>query len=432
LGSTFWFELPLEIGAELTSTDQRRELEGLHVLAVGFSDAAIEQIGPLIEEWGARCARADDLDSAIRLVQGEEAFACTLLYAEDLVGADTAYARLTRGFGANRMPIVLCAAADANVHRVPIVQGSYSAVLSLPADRRLLYNALHSFTATEQPEGVVFLSDYLKKKIGTRRLRVLVADDNAVNRDVLAKILERANHATVLVDNGEEALDQIERETFDAAILDRNMPRMGGIEAVRALRIMELGGRRLPVILLSADVTEEAHREAADAGADLYLTKPVQASKLLESLMTLCAPVADPMPVEARVVDTYRPSAPEVAPVLNYETVTLLEGLGSRSDFMEKLIAVFIDDNLELVRKIDEALEQKRLGEVRSLVHAMKGSAGSIGADRLAQACSQLQELSEGDLRMRGKLHSGRLRVEFDAARGELTDYLRKRRSSTG
>jgi two-component system sensor histidine kinase RpfC len=212
------------------------------------------------------------------------------------------------------------------------------------------------------------------------------------------------------------------------------MPVMGGIEAVRALRIVELGRTRLPVILLSADVTEEARKEAADAGADLFLTKPVQASRLLEALMTLCGPQqqGEQPASDSRVVDPYRPSSPEAVPVLNYETLTLLEGLGSRSDFMEKLIAVFIDDNALLVEKIDEALEAKRFSEIRALVHAMKGSAGSIGADRLAHACSQLQEVAEGDLRLRGRLHTGRLRVEFDSARGELTDYLRKRKSSTG
>jgi two-component system sensor histidine kinase RpfC len=433
LGSTFWFELPLEIGDEVTSSDQRHELEGLDVLTVGFPAEALSQLQPMMTEWGARCAYADDVESAVRRVHDGAGFACALLYADELVAADGMYARLARELGSLRMPLVLCAPADSNVHRVPIVHGSYSAVLALPAEKRLVYNALHSFTAVEHQEGVVFLSDYLRKKGGARRLRVLVADDNAVNRDVLAKILERAGHATVVVDNGEQALDRIEREKFDAAILDRNMPCMGGIEAVRALRIVELGGVRLPVILLSADVTEDARKEAAEAGADLFLTKPVQASRLLESLLALAAPQSEAAaPTEGRVLDPYRASAPEVASVLNYETVTLLEGLGSRSDFMEKLIAVFIDDNAMLVRKIEEALEAKHFGEIRSLVHAMKGSAGSIGADRLAQACSQLQEVAEGDLRMRGRLHVGRLRVEFDAARGELTDYLRKRKSSTG
>jgi two-component system sensor histidine kinase RpfC len=434
LGSTFWFELPLEIGAEASSSAQRLELEGLDVLTIGFPPPALAQLQPMMSEWGARCAFADDVESGARRVRDGASFACALLYVDDLVAADSAYARLTRELGSHRMPLILCAPAESNVHRVPIVQGNYSAVLALPPDKRLLYNALHSFTATEQQDGVVFLSDYLRKKgVAARRLRVLVADDNAVNRDVLAKILERAGHAPELVDNGELALDRMERESFDAAILDRNMPRMGGIEAVRALRILELRRTRLPVILLSADVTEEARKEAADAGADLFLTKPVQASRLLEALLTLGgSQQAEGPPDGGRVVDPYRPSIAEVSPVLNYETLTLLEGLGSRSDFMEKLIAVFIDDNALLVDKVDEALEAKRFGEVRSLVHALKGSAGSIGADRLAQACSQLQEVAEGDLRTRGKLHAGRLRVEFDAARGELTDYLVKRKSSAG
>ncbi len=431
LGTTFWFELPVEVRADADAADERREFEGLEVLAIGFPVEEMALLDGPMKAWGAHWTGVSDVNEAIERVQSTGPVTCTLLYADDLVVADAAYARLSRALGAQRMPLILCAPAGANVHRVPIVHGSYAAVLSLPAEKRLLYNALHAFTATEQPEGVVFLRDYLKKKGTARTLRVLVADDNAVNRDVLAKILERAGHATTLVGNGEEALDVIEREGFDAAILDRNMPVMGGIEAVRALRVIEFSAARLPVILLSADVTDEARKEAADAGADLFLTKPVQASKLLESLLTLCAPASEAQP-EPRVVDPYRPAQAEGAPVLNYETITLLEGLGSRSDFMEKLIAVFIDDNAELVRRIDEAMEAKRFAEVRSLVHAMKGSAGSIGADRLAQACSQLQDLAEGDLRMRGKAHAGRMRVEFDTARGELTDYLRKRKSSTG
>ena len=208
---------------------------------------------------------------------------------------------------------------------------------------------------------------------------------------------------------------------------------MSGVEAVRALRMIELGRTRLPVIVLSADVTEEARREAAEAGADLYLTKPVQATKLLEALVTLTAPqevvasAATRAPAEASAV-------PEVAAVgvLDYEQLTLLEGLGSRSDFMERLIGVFIADSAALMARMDTALEAKRFGELRSLVHALKGSAGSIGAERLTRACSQLQECAEGDLRLRGKMQLGKLRADLDQTRVELTDYLKKRKSSTG
>jgi two-component system sensor histidine kinase RpfC len=82
--------------------------------------------------------------------------------------------------------------------------------------------------------------------------------------------------------------------------------------------------------------------------------------------------------------------------------------------------------------RMDAALDAKRFGELRSLVHALKGSAGSIGAEQLARTCTELQELAEGDLRLRGRTHLGRLRSDLDRTRGELTDYLRKRKSSAG
>jgi two-component system sensor histidine kinase RpfC len=291
----------------------------------------------------------------------------------------------------------------------------------------MLFNTLYAFTAADQADGVVFISDYLKRREGGRRLKVLVADDNAVNRTVLAKILERASHELTLVESGEEALDAIQRERFDIAVMDRNMPGIAGVEAVRALRVMELGGRRLPVIVLSADVTEEARREAVDAGADLYLTKPVQATKLLESLLTLCAPTET---VARAPAESAVPQAS--GSVLDYEQLTLLEGLGSRSDFMERLIGVFVEDSGALMDKMDAALDGRRFGELRSLVHSLRGSAGSIGAERLTRACGELQERAEGELRLRGRLHLRDLRAEFDQTRTELTDYLKKRKSSAG
>jgi HPt (histidine-containing phosphotransfer) domain-containing protein len=82
--------------------------------------------------------------------------------------------------------------------------------------------------------------------------------------------------------------------------------------------------------------------------------------------------------------------------VLDYEQLTLLEGLGSRSDFMERLIGVFVKDSGTLMDKMDAALEGRRFGELRSLVHSLRGSAGSIGAQRLMRACGEIQECAEG------------------------------------
>jgi two-component system sensor histidine kinase RpfC len=439
LGSTFWFELPLEVEVTALRAEEPAALVPMQVLAIGLPAEPLAQLESTLRGWGAGCVRAAGLEDAVAHVVAAErqgqAPACGLLYADDLESAERDVMRLRRQLGGKRLPIVLCAPEASNVHRIPIVHGGYAAVLALPADKRLLFNTLHAFTATDQAEGVVFISDYLKRRDAGRSLKVLVADDNAVNQTVLAKILERAHHELTLVAHGDEALDALERERFDIAIFDRNMPGMSGIEAVRALRMTEMGGPRLPVIVLSADVTEEARREAVEAGADLYLTKPVQATRLLEALITLCpdtaaVPVAGRAPAEAEAEAA--DAEPSAAATLDYDQLTLLEGLGSRSDFMERLVGVFISDSGALMDRMDAALDAKRFGELRSLVHALKGSAGSIGAEQLARTCTELQDLAEGDLRLRGRTHLGRLRSDLDRTRGELTDYLRKRKSSTG
>src|SRR6185436_12661442 len=129
---------------------------------------------------------------------------------------------------------------------------------------------------------------YARRVGATKGLHVLVADDNPTNREVLGRILERGGHTATLVSDGERALDALETSHFDAALIDRNMPRLSGVETVQAIRLTAGARERLPVVILSADVTPEAKRESLEAGADAFLSKPIEAARLLEQLHTLC------------------------------------------------------------------------------------------------------------------------------------------------
>ncbi|MGA8054442.1 MAG: response regulator, partial [Burkholderiales bacterium] len=226
------------------------------------------------------------------------------------------------------------------------------------------------------------------------------------------------------VESGDAALDALESNRFDVLVLDRNMPGMSGIDVARALRLTELGERRTPLIMLSADVTTEAKDEASQAGIDLFLPKPMQAGRLLEAIAQLC---------DRREADkTSRSPAPGVVEsskaVLNRETLALLEGLGTpQSDFMERLIRVFIQENAELVRLIQEAATEKRFSELRAHLHALKGSAASIGTDRLAEVSAQTHALQEAQLRTRGTAWANSIAEEFETARLALVEYLGRR-----
>jgi two-component system sensor histidine kinase RpfC len=200
---------------------------------------------------------------------------------------------------------------------------------------------------------------------------------------------------------------------------------------------MTRGGPRLPVIMLSADVTPEAKREALEAGADAFLSKPLEAMRLLDEIQALASdrekeklvridtPVARAQPRAFRAADGS-------AAVINIETLGHLEELGSSTAFVEKLVKVFIADTTALLERIENAAAARSFGDFRALLHAMKGSSASIGTDQLAQLCTRLGKLSDAELRLQAPGLAQAIGAEVTAARTELERYLHERKRSAG
>ncbi|MGH8704583.1 MAG: ATP-binding protein, partial [Burkholderiales bacterium] len=431
LGSTFWFEIGLEKQPE-RGVAGAGELAGARVLLVGFPAAQREPLEQALAGWGATPVAAATIEQGVARLVAEIALAkpyqSALLYA---TGEDRQLAQHFRRAAPNPSPpTILAVPREADVQRFDALSSGFTAVLELPFDKRQLFNVLHSVSAGEEiREGVVRLQDYARR--GTaRKLRVLVADDNPTNREVIGKILERGGHSVALANDGEQALDALQREAFDSVILDRNMPGMGGIEALQALRLMTRGRERLPVIILSADATPLTKREALEAGADAFLPKPVEALRLLEELQTLCAAMSE-RARHAEVTVPARPAkAPEPVAVINFETLEHLRELGSSVVFVEKLVRVFVADNSALLGRVEQVLAGRNYHELRSLLHAMKGSSASMGTDRLTRLCTSLDKLSDAELRLQGPALLRTLTEELATVRAQLERYLQDRQSS--
>jgi two-component system sensor histidine kinase RpfC len=206
---------------------------------------------------------------------------------------------------------------------------------------------------------------------------------------------------------------------------------MSGVDVLQAMRLTMRGRERLPVIMLSADVTPEAKREAFEAGADAYLSKPIEALRLLDEIQTLAGAKAEPSR-KAEPLAPARESAPAAPAVVNMETLAHLEELGNSLAFLEKLVRVFLADNSAIVERVERALAARDYHEFRSLVHAMKGSSASMGTDRLTRTCGSLGRLSDADLRLQAPALQRTLAEELAAARSELERYLQERRQAVG
>ncbi len=431
LGSTFWAEIDFEKQPEQAGA--AGDLAHARILLVGFPERERRALEEALAGWGAMPSAAANLDEAVARLVADIALArpyhSALLYAS---GEELQLAQRFRKAAPNPAPpTILAVPRAADVRRFEVLSSGFASVLELPFDKRRLFNVLHSVTAGEErQEGVVRLQDYARRNAAGKKLRVLVADDNPTNREVLGKILERSGHTVALVNDGEQALDAIERQSFDIVLLDRNMPGMGGMEALGALRLMTRGRERLPVIMLSADVTTEAKRESLEGGADAFLPKPIEATRLLEELQRLAAGVGGAR--ETTAVAAVRAAPPASEPVVNAETLAHLEELGASLAFVERLIHVFLADSATLLERIQKALASRDFHEFRSLVHAMKGSSASIGTDRLTRTCTSVGALSDSELRLQASSLLRTLTGELAAARVELEGYLSARRRSVG
>ncbi|HYI82266.1 MAG TPA: response regulator, partial [Acetobacteraceae bacterium] len=255
---------------------------------------------------------------------------------------------------------------------------------------------------------------------GRSGLRVLVADDNQVNRRVVEKILERSGHRATLVGNGEEALDALAADHFDVALMDVNMPVLNGIEATKLHRFASLGQRHVPIIGLTADASPATAERCREAGMDACLTKPVEPARLSEVVEAHGRPVgAKPvLPAPARVSTIashpgFRRAAP---PPLDPQVLASLEALGG-GDFLAGLLGDFLRDGEASVRALEAAAGRGDVSRFRAEAHALRSGAANIGAKSVWHACRTAEALPAPEVRSAGPSLVDAVRSELDRVR---------------
>ncbi len=244
---------------------------------------------------------------------------------------------------------------------------------------------------------VSFDDPFVRHKARIRPLRVLVADDQPANRTVLCRILERAGHRTREAEHGEQALDMLEAEEFDLAIVDMHMPRFSGLDVIRQLRYMQAGGPSTPVIVLSADATAQAARNAEDAGAPAFLTKPVVVARLLETIADLISPSRLPR---------IRPLTDVARPTINSAVLEELAGMKLGEAFLRDFVEQCVKDGNTCLADLRAQSARREWADARESAHGFKGIAENLGAQLVAERCQQVMRAGDDVLaREAGRLH---------------------------
>jgi len=423
-GTTLWFELPFALQAtHLSAASQRFELP-MRVALLASSELS-KRVQTMIRAWNGETVRVDnttrlaaELASA---ASGPGALSAVVVERSALPGDPVAFLRLLRddpqltGF-----PIILIE-SDSGVsgaRDTQWVHEGFASVLRTPVNPTLLFNAIHAVLSQDMPHNVVSLAHHYQSLTGsTARLRVLVAEDNPVNQQVIRGLLEHAGHQVCLAHDGEEALAMLESEeyVYHLAIIDMHMPRLSGPEVVQRWRFMEKG--HLPIVMLTADAREEAQAACEAAGADSFLTKPVDSHELIKVIAQLARPATVEPAVAAQPVGQH-PGG------LDESVLDDLAQIGG-ADFVQNLLASFEQDSERAIRDIEHALEAKDYGRWHDQLHMLKGGASDVGATWLAQICADAERIKPYELSGDGTREKlAQVRLALSDTQSALARYL--------
>jgi signal transduction histidine kinase/CheY-like chemotaxis protein/HPt (histidine-containing phosphotransfer) domain-containing protein len=229
--------------------------------------------------------------------------------------------------------------------------------------------------------------------------RVLVVEDDEVNRVIVRSMVECGGFQCVAASNATEALRRLADEHFDAVLMDWQMPGMDGLEATRRLRAGMAGSlnRAVPVIALTANAFAEDKDACLAAGMSDFLTKPVQTSTLITTLQRWCwGQMADSATVEIDSQDSAAADAPAFDPAV-------LGGLpmvadGSSPGYVRELLTRFAQSTQRSLDTLDQYMDARNVLAVQRIAHTLKSSAAQIGALALASEAAAIEQ----DLRSGG------------------------------
>ena len=221
-------------------------------------------------------------------------------------------------------------------------------------------------------------------------VRVLLAEDNQINQQVAREILEQAGITVELAANGRLAVEALAGDQpFDLVLMDLQMPEMDGYEATRLIR-ERYTADQLPVIAMTAHAMTEERVKCLASGMNDHVSKPIDLRQLYETLARWLPHTGDGVPVNPAVLPPASTTVSAELPGINMAAAT--SRMMGNSQLLKDLIILFCSENHDTVSKIRQAIAQQNIGQAKELLHSLKGIAGNISAEGLAESSRLLEE----------------------------------------
>jgi len=216
-------------------------------------------------------------------------------------------------------------------------------------------------------------------------LKLLLAEDNMVNQKLATVLLGKQGHQVHIANNGLEAIEAWKNQSFDAILMDVDMPEMNGYAATEHIRQAECStGAHIPIVAMTAHAMQGAREECLSHGMDGYLSKPIQVELLLRELEAFLPQL------QSTELAAVQETEPDDACVANF--AQLRQTVDHNRDLFEDLYSQYRADAPQQRERLQQALKQGDLAAMRRAAHAIKGMVGIFAAERTVRAAAQVEQ----------------------------------------
>lgn len=409
-GSTFWFTAQFEKqAAEIVKMPHKNNagLEGLRVLIVDDHETNRKILLHQTASWGMVGAEAQSAAEAVKLLHEAVPVKPFDIAILDLMMPETDGFELARTIkndpALSNVRLILLPSFGQYEHQQLVRETGIDAYLQKPVRQSQLYDVLVNVMADSflkeiksetRVEKQSFPNAVVSPKSKVRgTTKILIAEDNAINREVALSQLQSLGYHADAVENGREAVETLKKTKYDIILMDCQMPEMDGFEATAAIRRLDNASKDAAIIAMTAHALDGERERCIAAGMDDYLSKPVKMETLRQMLKhwtcfkkgkKKCAPIKKRKKLSPK----------EKSEIIDFSILENFKELQQpgESDLTAELITLFIEDTNRRLSVLKSAFIEKDTQTVKKEAHGIKGAAGTIGALQVAKLCLELEQ----------------------------------------
>jgi signal transduction histidine kinase/CheY-like chemotaxis protein/HPt (histidine-containing phosphotransfer) domain-containing protein len=429
-GSTFSFRLRVPCRAQLrdgtalaATAGSTAALRGRHVLIVDDNETNRRVLERRLAGWGCRVSEAgsgpDALSALREAVERADPFELMVLDVQMPLMDGYEVERIVRDHPAYGEPVVVFLSSMGSQRAcTPVEEPRCAAFLMKPARQSVLLGALVRASGSRSTASI---AGARPSATGVPRLtgRVLLAEDMLVNVKLALGILDKTGCEVALAENGNIAVEMLEREAFDLVLMDLQMPEMDGLEATRRIRERERRtGGHVPIVAMTAHAMSTDRARCLEAGMDGFLSKPVHSNDVYTVLKKW-------LRAQVESTEAGGPRSQDPAPersgcppreILDVEAV--LQRLNGDRDLFLSTLDTFLADQGAQVAAMESAAANANVTRLRSAAHSLKGMSAGLGAVALSRSAERIERLVDA-----GKIDD--VGAELDALKSHVLSLQR-------